>query len=174
MPGDKYELDNMKIVSVAKLLTYIYNSMDINIQANNELSDDLEKFIGKFERGENVEHEKFMQIINRSMECTKWDPHADEGEDDALEEVGQVIFNTLKFPRPHAGLMMTLFKEFGGTLAGSQRDSFHFIAMHLLKLTEKITGTYEIIEPTTIVPLSRGEKKKKEKEAGFSKKVKFR
>jgi hypothetical protein len=152
----------------------VFGDYDANIRSNDELSDALENYIGMFERGENVEHEKFFQLLNQAMERTKSDPDADEEKYDKLRQVAEKLYDVMKFKHPDAGLIMTLIKVFQKALLGSQRRHFHYRDKEWHNDVREVLGKYGIIEPTTVVPLSAGEKKKKEKGSSLKKKIKFR
>ena len=171
MPIDRSESENMQITAVIKLLSNAFSDYDENIKKNEDLSKDLDEFVGKLERGEIPSNSDFSYLLNNAMERTKSDPTADEGKYDKLKGIAQSILMVLKIPSGliHTKLLITLIKEFQEELLGSQRRHFHYRDNHWHDYVDRIFQSFEVIDPTTVYPTFNRRKSQKKKKITFRK-----
>lgn len=163
------KLENAKVLSIGKIINNAFRDYRKNTKDNHLLALQLDQFVGQLERGETPTRSEFIYLINKAMEATKSDPDADEGKYDRLQAVGQFILTTMKLPFHFGEFLITLLREFQEELIGSGRRHFHYRDEHWHVYIDKIFGSFEFIEPTTVYPIV-GKKKRKKK----SQKIIFR
>lgn len=151
-------LENAKILTVGKIINNAFKDYRKNTTDNHRLALQLDQFVGQLERGETPTRSEFIYLINKAMDTTKSDPNADEGKFDRLQAVGQFILTTIKLPFHMGEFLITLLREFQEEFIGSERRHFHYRDNHWHFYIDRIFGSFEFIEPTTVYP---NEKKKK-------------
>lgn len=155
------KLENAKVLTIGKVLNNAFRDYRKNTVDNRALALQLDQFIGKLERGEIPTRSEFIYLINEAMETTKSDPNADEGKYDRLQAVGQFILTTIKLPFHMGEFLITLLREFQEELIGAGRRHFHYRDSHWHSYVDRIFGSYEFIEPTTVYPSEKKSKIKR-------------
>jgi len=149
---DKYESENEKIRRVVALLTNIFSSLDSNSKANDILAVDLNNFVGQLIKGNYASQLEFAHYLNRAMEHTKSDPHAQPGEFDELLKVGQFIIKALKLPHTNVDFLIVLLQTFEEKLLGAQRRHFSHNDLFFKKIIGEIFQKWQVVDQQTIYP----------------------
>ena len=157
-------LDEQKTLAAITLINNVKKDEKDNSIKNDLVACNLEEFITRLYNGQNTAKAEFTHLLNRCMDYTRADPHADPGVVDELKNVAEFIYRILRLPyggKEKVDTIISALRLFQEKLIGAQRRHFH----HKEKLnetwTQQILSNYNIIEPTTIYPMHSSRREKK-------------
>jgi len=163
----KKNLEHTRAIETTKLINNTYKRHDNNVIQNKRLALIIDNFINALERGDIYEEdfEVFTYFFNTSVLITA----GNENTNRDLVEMGQYIFDILKFPVIDAECLVSLLREFQKHLLSAQ--SGHAIINEKIEQFAKIQilSKKDILTPETVIPevqnfFAKNQKNKNEEE----------